>query len=117
MVSPVTLKNVGVTALVSALTLTSADGAMARKVVEQVEQAAIKRLDTELILSQKAIADGKRKADEVDILQTWTNYYVGAIDTMRDIEVGGSSAETILAIDNAKRRVRAGGAARIGKLP
>jgi hypothetical protein len=36
---------------------------------------------------------------------------------MRDIEVGGSSAETILAIDNAKRRVRAGGAARIGKLP
>jgi hypothetical protein len=117
MVSPVTLKNVGVTALVSALTLTSADGAMARKVVEQVEQAAIKRLDTELILSQKAIADGKRKADEVDILQTWTNYYVGAIDTMRDIEVGGSSAETILAIDNAKRRVRAGGAARIAKLP
>ena len=117
MVSPVTLKNVGVTALVSALTLTSADGATARRLVEQVEQAAIKRLDTELALSQKAIAEGKKKADEVEILQTWTNYYIGAIDAMRDIEVGGSSAQTTAAIDRAKNRVRSAGAARIARLP
>jgi hypothetical protein len=117
MVSPVTLKNVGVTALVSALALTSAEGAMARKLVEQVEQAAIRRLDTELVLSQKAIGDGKKKADEVEILQTWTDYYVRAIETMRDIEVGGSSAQTIRAIDNAKNRIKAAGTARIAKLP
>ena len=116
MVSPVTLKNVGVTALVSALTLTSADGRTARKLVDQIEQDAIKRLDTELVLSRKAVADGKKKSEEVEILQTWTDYYIGAIDAMRDIEVGGSSAQTILAIDSAKSRVRAAGAARIAKL-
>jgi hypothetical protein len=116
MVSPVTLKNVGVTALVSALTLTTADGAMARTLIAQVEQDAIKRLDTELLLSQQAIAAGGKKADQAEILQTWTDYYVGAIDAMRDIEVGGSSAQTILAIDNAKSRVKAAGASRIAKL-
>jgi hypothetical protein len=116
MVSPVTLKNVGVTALVSALTLTSADGAMARQLVAQVERDAIKRLDTELVLSQKAISAGGKKADETEILQTWTDYYIGAIDAMRDIEVGGSSAQTILAIDAAKARVKTAGAARIAKL-
>jgi aminopeptidase YwaD len=117
MVSPVTLKNVGVTALVSALILTSADGVTTRKLVGQIEADAIKRLDTELILSQKAVADGKKKSDEVEILQTWTDYYVGAIDAMRDIELGGSSAPTVLAIDAAKRGVKAAGAARIAKLP
>ena len=116
MVSPVTLKNVGVTALVSALTLTSADGALARKLVEEVERAAIKRLDTELALSQKAIADGKKKSDEVEILQTWMDFYIGAIDAMRDIEVGGSSQQTVRAIEAAKVRVRTGGAARIVRL-
>jgi aminopeptidase YwaD len=116
MVSPVTLKNVGVTALVSALTLTTADGAMTRKLVEQIEQDAIRRLDTELLLSQKAVAEGKKKTDEVEILQTWTDYYVGAIDAMREIEVGGSSAQTILAIDNARSRVRAAGTGRIARL-
>ena len=59
---------------------------------------------------------GKKKADEVEIIQTWTDYYVGAIDAMRDIEVGGSSAQTVLTIDNAKSRVHAAGAARIAKL-
>jgi hypothetical protein len=116
MVSPATLKNVGVTALVSALSLTSADGAMARNLVSQVESDAIRRLDTEFALSQKAVAEGKSRATETEILQTWTDYYVGAIDAMRDIEVGGSSAQTIRAIDDAKARVRAAGAARIAKL-
>ena len=117
MVSPVTLKNVGVTALVSALTLTTADGAMTRKLVEQIEQDAVKRLDTELALSLRAVADGKKKADEVDILQTWTDYYAGAIDAMREIEVGGSSAETLRAIEAARGRVKAAGAARIARIP
>jgi aminopeptidase YwaD len=112
----VTLKNVGVTALASALTLTSADGSMARSLVAEIERDAIERLDTELILSRKVLAGGGRKADEVEILQTWTDYYVGAIDAMREIEVGGSSAQTVLAIDAAKSRVRSAGAERLRKL-
>jgi hypothetical protein len=116
MVSPVTLENVGVTALVSALTLTSADGDMARRLVGQIERDAVKRLDTELVLSQAAVASGKSKTDEVEILQTWTDYYVGALDAMRDIEVGGSSPQTIQAIEAAKARVKSAGAARIAHL-
>jgi hypothetical protein len=116
MVSPVTLKNVGVTALVSALTLTTADGAVARRLVEEVERAALARLVTEDALSQKALTDGKKKADEIEILQTWTDYYIGAIDAMRDIEVGGSSQQTIRAIEAAKGRVRAAGSAHVLRL-
>ena len=116
MISPVTLKNVGVTALVSALALTSADGATTRNLIEQIEQDAVTRLDTELALSQKAIAEGKSKAAETEILQTWTDYYIGAIDAMRDIEVGGSSPQTVQAIEASKARVKTAGAARIAKL-
>jgi hypothetical protein len=116
MVSPVTLKNVGVTALVSALTLTSADGAMTRRLVTRLERSATRRLDTELILSKRAVAAGKPRSAEVEILQTWTDYYVGALDAMREIEVGGTSAQTSLAIDAARNRVRAAGASRIASL-
>lgn len=116
MVSPVTLKNVGVTALVSALTLASADGALTRRLITQVEGAAVRRLDTELILSRKAVAEGKKRDAEVEILQTWTDYYVGAVEAMREIEVGGVSAQTVLAIDAAKNRIQSAGAARLSKL-
>jgi hypothetical protein len=116
MVSPVTLKNVGVTALVSALALTTADGSMTRALVAQIEQDAAERLDTEFALSRKAVSEGKDRANEVEILQTWTDYYVGAIDAMREIEVGGSSEQTRRAIADAMSRVRAGGASRIARL-
>lgn len=116
MVSPVTLENVGVTALVSALVLTTADGAVTRRLVTQIEQDAIRRLDTELALSLKAVAEGKSRTGEIDILQTWTDYYVGALDAMREIEVGGSSAATLRAIEAAKARITRAGAARIARV-
>ena len=84
------------------LTLTSADGATARALVAEVERAAIARLDTESKLSRAAIAADGARATEEDILQTWTDYYVAALHTMTDIEVGGSSRETL-------RRDRCGG--------
>jgi hypothetical protein len=116
MVSPVTLKNVGVTAAVSALTLTNADGALTRDLIAALGRSAIRRLDTELALSQRALASGGKKDEQVDILQTWTDYYVGALDAMKEIELGGSSAQTVLAIDAAKSRIKAAGATRISQL-
>ena len=74
-----------------------------------IERAAIARLDTELALSQAAIAAGGDRAKEEDILRTWTDYYVAAIHTMTDIEVGGSSRETLAAIDAAAARVKQAG--------
>ena len=74
------------------------------------------RLDTELALSKTAIAGGGPRATEEDILRTWTDYYVAAIHTMTDIEVGGSSAETSAAIDAAAQRVAKAGGDRVASL-
>lgn len=115
-VSQQELTNVGIAALSSVLTLTSADGATARALVVEVEHAAIARLDAELRLSRAALAAGGDRAKEVDILRTWTDYYVAALHTMTDIEVGGSSKETRAAIDEAAARVKQAGDMRLAEL-
>lgn len=95
------MKNVGVSALVSALVLASADGATARAVVAEVQRAALARLDAEARLSMAAIKGGGDVARERDILQTWGAYYADAVRSAADIEVGGASAKTRAAIDEA----------------
>jgi aminopeptidase YwaD len=107
MVSPAELKNVGVTALVSAFALTSADGKMTRAFVKEVQNAAIARLQTEYRLSADAIESGAEVLVEEDILSTWKGWYDTALSSMTDIEVGGSSAETMAAIEMAKNRLAA----------
>lgn len=116
MVSPVTLANSANAAMVSALTLTTANGTVARSLIAEVERAAIKRLDTELALSKAALAGGGDAAKERDILETWTDYYVKSLATMTDIEVGGSSPATTAAIAAAQKNVQAAGTARLAQL-
>jgi hypothetical protein len=55
------------------------------------------------------VASGGNRAAEEDILRTWADYYVASIHTMTDIEVGGSSRETLASIDAAASRVRQAG--------
>jgi hypothetical protein len=105
-VSTATLANVGAAASVSVLTLTSADGPTARALVAEVERAARRRIETERGLSRAAISSGGDRAREADILATWIDYYVKAIDVMRDIEVGGSSSETVATIQRAVEGIR-----------
>jgi len=116
MVSKDELMNVGNASLAAILTMTSADGATARSLVGEVERAATARFDTEVALSKAAVAAGKLAAVERDIIGTWTDYYVAAIHTMTDIEVGGSSKETLAAIDAAANRVKAAGDQRLAML-
>ena len=111
------LTNVGLASLVSALTLTSADGATARALVAELERAAIARLDTELKLSRAAVAAGGPSATEEDILKTWTDDDVASLRTMSDIEVGGSSQQTFAAIEAAANRVKQAGEQRVQSLP
>jgi hypothetical protein len=110
------LANVGVSALVSAFALASADGPTARALVSEVEQAAIARLDKETALSQEALKSGGDRAKETLILETWTDWYRRAIRTMTEIEVGGTSRETDRAIAAADAVVQKAGAARVAKL-
>jgi len=102
-VSTTTLANVGAAALVSVITLTSADGPTTRALVAEVDAAARRRIDTERALSRAAIAGGGDRTKELDILATWIDYYVKAIEAMREIEVGGSSPETVAAIQRSSR--------------
>ncbi len=115
-VSAPELKNVGVSALVSAITLTSADGAVARAIIAELRQAALDRIAAELALSSKALASGGDAAHERDIVATWTDYYIKALGTTTDIEIGGSSAATQRVIDAAVKRVSEAGAAACAKL-
>ena len=106
MVSAEELKNVGVTALVSALVLASADGRTARGAIEEVRQAAMARLATEARLSAAAIARGAKPVAEREILETWGEWYDGALRSAAEIEVGGASRETRRAIERARGAVR-----------
>jgi aminopeptidase YwaD len=115
-VSKSELMNVGNAALVSVLTLTSADGATARALINEVERAAIARLDTETRLSREEITRGRERAEQEDIVKTWVDYYVAAIRTMTDIEVGGSSKETLAAIESAAAHVKQVGDDRLASL-
>jgi hypothetical protein len=115
-VSPRELANVGVSALVSALTLASADGATARALVAELERAAMARLDAETALSRQAIGKGGDRSKEQMILDTWTGWYRAAVRTTSEIEVGGSSAETRRAIDDAEAAIEKAGKERVAKL-
>lgn len=105
-VSPAELRNVGITALVSALALTTADGAMVRGLVEELRRMAVVRLEAEAALSATALRAGGDRAKELDILATWRDYYVGAVAAYRDVAVGGADPITDAAIADAAAQVR-----------
>ncbi len=105
MVSADELKNVGMSALVSALVLTSATPETAREVIAGVERAAMDRLRAEAALGAAEVAKGGDARLQRDILETWAAWYRDAIGTADDIEVGGASAATKSAITAAQGRV------------
>jgi hypothetical protein len=115
-VSAQTLANVGSSAAVAAMTLASADGEMARFIIDEVEAAAVARLAVEFELSREEIAAGADRAEQIRILQAWLDWYRDALQTTHDIEVGGSSPETVAAIAAAVVRVVAVGEEYIGLL-
>ena len=105
-VSARTLANVGTAALVSALTLASADGPTTRAIVAEVEAAAMARLGTEATLSRASVRGGATAwPHEEHILRAWGSYYEGALAAASEIEVGGASPETTAAIQAAVLRV------------
>jgi len=115
-VSSTTMRNVGVSALVSALTLASADSETAGIIILGIKSSATKRLETEFELSRAALADGADLQEEVRILTAWKDWYVEAIISTVDIEVGGSSSQTAAAIEEAAENIDEFGTSLIEKL-
>lgn len=108
-VSARTLKNVGVCAAVSAMTLTTADAKTAGFLIGEVERAALARLAVEEQLSVAEVTAGGDVAEQVLILETWASWYDDALAKMTDIEVGGSSAATTARIAEARVAVAEAG--------
>ena len=94
MVSAETLENVSVCAAVSAMALTSAEAETADFIAQELERAAVGRIQREGELSRAALAQGGDPEKERLILQTWTQWYLDSVDTIRDLELGGPSDAT-----------------------
>jgi hypothetical protein len=111
-VSAATLRNVGVTALSSALPLLRGDRATIDRVLREVTNAAESRLATEAALATTNIRrtpTSETRALERDILETWTKYYVDVLATVRDIPLDSASPALNAAISSAQRAIEATG--------
>ncbi|MGW8267296.1 MAG: M28 family peptidase, partial [Longimicrobiales bacterium] len=109
MVSPTTLWNVGVCAAVSAMTLTAVDAEIAGYLIAEVEQSGLARLETEGELSRAAVSGGGDPEKEREILESWTDWYLGALEAMVELEPGGASPETLEALRGARARLAEAG--------
>ena len=105
MVSADEMKNSGISALVSGLTMASADGSTARAIIGELERAALARIETERKLSADTLTRGGAVAYESHILETWGAWYRDAARTTEDIQVGGSDEQTKAAIAAAVKHV------------
>ncbi len=104
-VSPETLYNVGVSALVSALTLCRADNRTAVDLVRNVEAMALQRLNREWLLSRNALRTQGSLTEQRDILWTWGWWYSTAIQKMTEIPVGGAAEQLQQLVEQAARGV------------
>lgn len=84
-VSAKTLKNVGVSALASALFLSQEEEARAFEILQIVEKAALKRIAIEGKLSRESVAGGSAVYEEREILWAWGYWYSRLLPTVSDV--------------------------------
>lgn len=104
-VSGTTMKHVGVSALVTAWLLISADNTTAIALVKDLKASAIKRLNTELALGKANMKKGNDAEAEAHIVAVWQKYYSNVMETMKDIPVGGASQELTNVIEQSKKEL------------
>ncbi|QPH38813.1 M28 family peptidase [Pedobacter endophyticus] len=104
-VSPIEMKNIGISALTAAYTLISADENTASKTVTQIKSDALTRLKTEFELSKQAIAAGKEVANEKHILEVWCKWYVDALATVNQMPVKAETTRVGSAIKFAVNEI------------
>jgi len=97
------MKNVGVSALAAAYTLTANNEKLVHYLIDEYKQSALKRLDVEAALSKTAIANGGNKETELHILEVWAKFYVDALGKMGELPCMNMNTST--AIENAQRAV------------
>lgn len=91
-VSKETLHNVGTGALAIALMLTENKDHLADMVLLNTSTAATLRLQAEMNLSKQNVANGEDKEEQLDILNTWIDYYQRTFNTVQDIDPKNAEA-------------------------
>ncbi len=92
MVSAATLGNVGELTLAAVLLLTHPDAESAALwAMETVETAALARLRVEAALGSDAIRAGADRGQQIQIVEAWRDWQLGAIASTRDIAPAGAS--------------------------
>jgi aminopeptidase YwaD len=100
------MKNVGVSALASALVLVSMNETTALFLVNELKETAFRRLEVEVALSKEALLKSSTREKEVHIVETWGRYYQDALGKMEDLQAGGNSAAVAQAIIAAQNAVK-----------
>jgi hypothetical protein len=106
MVSADEMRNVGISALATAFTLSSSDENTTLFLVEEIKANAFKRLDTEFSLSREAILEGAETKIEQHILSVWSSWYEKALERMNEIPVSGESPAIRKKIAEAVEQVK-----------
>jgi aminopeptidase YwaD len=91
MVSATEMKNVGVSALAAAFTLTTANEKTSLQLIEEITGSALQRLQTEYVLSRDAIQKGATVGSEQHIIDVWAGWYKSALGKMTDINIKGAT--------------------------
>ena len=106
-VSAKTMQNVGVSALTAAYVLVNADDNTALFTINEVREAASKRLKTEFDLSIAAVALKKAVNEEKHILETWGKYYVASLATIEGLSLKSDKTKISAAISKATNQIEA----------
>jgi aminopeptidase YwaD len=106
MVSPIEMKHVAKSALVTAFLLTAADNKTAVALIKDLTRNALQRLQTEFELSKAAVQAGKEKVAEQHILEVWRDWYVKALACAIDIPAGKAGEKVQQAIEKGQEQVQ-----------
>lgn len=101
MVSAKEMRNVGISALAAAYTLSSADEKTTLSLIDELSINALARLEVEFNLSREAIQKGAAADKEQHIIQVWTDWYQKAIAKMTDINTTGTTTAIQTKIEEA----------------
>lgn len=105
-VSAQEMANSGRCALNTALRLTTANEATVLDLVASTQAAALARIAIETRLSADSVRRGGDPAEQARIVSAWRAWYVGAIDSIRDIGIVTPAVERAIAA--ATEHVRGG---------
>jgi hypothetical protein len=114
-VSKETMKNVGVGALVSALTLLNSNSEEAVAVLKIIQSAAELRIEQEFLLSKDQIRAGSTISQQTQILKAWEHWYLQCFASLNDMLLRPNEA-VIRAISNAQSDLTLKTAVYINKL-